>query len=113
MDEALNGAGARMMSNARATGRAMGLEETRAPEAAVRDLPGRQSGYVYRGSTTAKGQGKTGTATRGARGGYSANSSSKGAASNSSSYVGRGEAPAFQRAVEKEAPAAPFFGTGY
>lgn len=113
MDGALNGAGARMMSNARATGRAMGLEETRAPEPAVRDLPGRQSGYVYRGSTTAKGQGKTGTATRGARGGYSANSSSKGAASNSSSYVGRGEAPAFQRAVEKEAPAAPFFGTGY
>ncbi len=112
MDNTLEGAGTRMLTNARATANAMGVTEQSAPRATEIILPGRTSGTVYKGSTTAKGAGKTGTVTRGMRGGYSKNSSAKGAYKNSSSYTPEGEL----KHVEVKTPIVPssgFTGTDY
>ena len=59
-----------------------------------------------------KGSGKTGTTTRGARGGFRANTSEKGTYSNKSSYTPKGKL--MSKATPKDVTAAnPFVGTGY
>lgn len=110
IDGAESHLGDRMMANMRATSKAMGMEEAAVPRAYEMVLPGRGSGVKY--TATAKGAGKTGTVTRGARGGYSANSSAKGAYKNEASLSTKGKV----EHVEPKAQVVPqdeFMGTGY
>lgn len=98
-----------MKNGAQGTVRAMGVGTESVVPTPKEGLPV-SNGVKYQ--TGIKSSGKTGTVTRGARGGFRANISGKGTYSNKSSYAPNGKL--MSRATPKDVTAAnPFVGTGY
>ena len=99
-----------MRNGAQGTARGMGVG-TESPLPAPREeAPVSSGGVKYQAGP--KGSGKTGTATRGARGGFNANASGKGTYTHEASFNPKGQLISRTAPKDVNAPN-PFVGTGY